>query len=639
MTYREAILLGESILQKAKIVDAKNDAWLLLAMACRINHTYYYVHMDEEMSQEQIREYQALLSKRAERIPLQYIVGEQEFMGLKFRVNSNVLIPRQDTETLVEEALKVIEPGMRVLDMCTGSGCIIISILKNTTNVDGAACDISKQALNVAKENARLNGVFVDFERSDLFEHVDEMYDVIVSNPPYIRSDEIPHLMPEVSVFEPHEALDGSEDGLLFYRRIIKDCRANLKPQGRLLFEIGCDQGRQVSEMMQFAGFSDVHVIKDLAGNDRVVSGVFDSKEENMFDKLEDLIHHYEELMNLLSEPDVANDANRFKKLMKEQSDLAPIVETYKKYKECKQNIEDSLAILDEESDEEMRELAKEELKDSKEQVEELEKELKILLLPKDPNDDKNVIVEIRAGAGGEEAALFAAEIYRMYVHYAENRGWKVETLDADETGIGGMKSVEFMVKGSGAYSILKYESGVHRVQRVPETESQGRIQTSTCSVAVMPEAEDVDVKIDDKDIRIDVMRASGNGGQCVNTTDSAVRLTHYPTGIVIYSQTEKSQIQNKEKAFALLRTKLYDMELQKKQDAEAEERRSQIGTGDRAEKIRTYNFPQGRVTDHRINLTLYKLDKILNGDIQEIIDACIAADQAKKLSNMEHDA
>lgn len=639
MTYREAILLGESILQKANIVDAKNDAWLLLAMACRIDHTYYYVHMDEEMSQEQIREYQALLSKRAERIPLQYIVGEQEFMGLKFRVNSNVLIPRQDTETLVEEALKVIEPGMRVLDMCTGSGCIIISILKNTTNVDGAACDISKQALNVAKENARLNGVFVDFERSDLFEHVDEMYDVIVSNPPYIRSDEIPHLMPEVSVFEPHEALDGSEDGLLFYRRIIKDCRANLKPHGRLLFEIGCDQGRQVSQMMQFAGFSDVHVIKDLAGNDRVVSGVFDSKEENMFDKLEDLIHHYEELMNLLSEPDVANDANRFKKLMKEQSDLAPIVETYKKYKECKQNIEDSLAILDEESDEEMRELAKEELKDSKEQVEELEKELKILLLPKDPNDDKNVIVEIRAGAGGEEAALFAAEIYRMYVHYAENRGWKVETLDADETGIGGMKSVEFMVKGSGAYSILKYESGVHRVQRVPETESQGRIQTSTCSVAVMPEAEDVDVKIDDKDIRIDVMRASGNGGQCVNTTDSAVRLTHYPTGIVIYSQTEKSQIQNKEKAFALLRTKLYDLELQKKQDAEAEERRSQIGTGDRAEKIRTYNFPQGRVTDHRINLTLYKLDKILNGDIQEIIDACIAADQAKKLSNMEHDA
>lgn len=354
-----------------------------------------------------------------------------------------------------------------------------------------------------------------------------------------------------------------------------------------------------------------------------------------MFDKLEDLLHHYEELMNTLSEPDVANDPKRFQKLMKEQSDLAPIVEAYTQYKQAKQSIEDSLLMLEEESDEEMRELAKEELSDAKNQVEELENKLKILLLPKDPNDDKNVIVEIRAGAGGEEAALFAAEIYRMYVHYAEGRHWKVETLEADETGIGGMKSVDFMVSGQGAYSVLKYESGVHRVQRVPETESQGRIQTSTCSVAVMPEAEDVEIEIDEKDIRIDVMRASGNGGQCVNTTDSAVRLTHYPTGIVIYSQTEKSQLQNKDKAFALLRAKLYDLEMQKKQDAESEMRRSQIGTGDRSEKIRTYNFPQGRVTDHRINLTLYKLDKIMNGDIQEIIDACIAADQAKKLANM----
>lgn len=354
-----------------------------------------------------------------------------------------------------------------------------------------------------------------------------------------------------------------------------------------------------------------------------------------MFDRLEDLILRYEEVMNLLSEPDVANDNKRFRALMKEQSDLAPIVEAYKSYKQHKQNIEDSLALLDEETDEEMRELAKEEMNESKEAVEQLEQQLKILLLPKDPNDDKNVIVEIRAGAGGEEAALFAAEIYRMYVHYVEARGWKVELLEADETGIGGMKNIEFMVKGTGAYSILKYESGVHRVQRVPETESQGRIQTSTCSVAVMPEAEEVDVQIDEKDIRIDVMRASGNGGQCVNTTDSAVRLTHYPTGIVIYSQTEKSQLQNKEKAFALLRAKLYDLEMQKQQDAEAAERRSQIGTGDRAEKIRTYNFPQGRVTDHRINLTLYKLDKIMNGDIQEILDALIAADQAARLAKM----
>ena len=354
-----------------------------------------------------------------------------------------------------------------------------------------------------------------------------------------------------------------------------------------------------------------------------------------MFDRLDDTLMRYEEMMNQLSEPDVANDPERFKRLMKEQSDLTPIVEAYKEYKQCKQNVEDSLAMLDEESDEEMRELAKEELNESKARIEELEQELKVLLLPKDPNDDKNVIVEIRAGAGGDEAALFAAEIYRMYLHYAESKRWKVETLEMEEIGIGGMKSVNFMITGQGAYSKMKYESGVHRVQRVPETESGGRIHTSTITVAVMPEAEEVDVEIDEKDVRIDVMRASGNGGQCVNTTDSAVRLTHYPTGIVIYSQTEKSQIQNKAKAFALLRAKLYDMECQKAHDAEAEARRSQIGTGDRSEKIRTYNFPQGRVTDHRINLTLYKLDKIMNGDIQEIIDACIAADQAKKLAKM----
>ena len=355
-----------------------------------------------------------------------------------------------------------------------------------------------------------------------------------------------------------------------------------------------------------------------------------------MFDKLEDLLIHFEEIMSELAEPNVANNQERFRMLMKEQSDLTPIVEAYKEYKKSKQDIEDSLALLDEETDEDMKEMLKEELASAKKRVEELEQKLKILLLPKDPNDDKNVIVEIRAGAGGDEAALFAAEIYRMYVHYAESQRWKVELLSVDEIGIGGMKEVNFMINGQGAYSRMKYESGVHRVQRVPETESGGRIHTSTISVAVMPEVEDdIDIVIEDKDIRIDVMRASGNGGQCVNTTDSEVRLTHYPTGIVVYSQTEKSQIQNKAKAFAILKAKLYDMEQQQRHDAEAEMRRSQIGTGDRSEKIRTYNFPQGRVTDHRINLTLYKLDKIMNGDIQEIIDACIAADQAAKLAKM----
>ena len=355
-----------------------------------------------------------------------------------------------------------------------------------------------------------------------------------------------------------------------------------------------------------------------------------------MFDKLDDLVRRFEEIMNELAEPGVTDNQQRFRALMKEQSDLTPLVDAYKEYKKCKQDVEDSLLMLDEESDEDMREMLKEELSSSKKRIEELEQELKILLLPKDPNDDKNVIVEIRAGAGGDEAALFAAEIYRMYVHYAESQRWKVELNSVDEIGIGGMKEVTFMIIGQGAYSKMKYESGVHRVQRVPETESGGRIHTSTISVAVMPEVdEDIDIVIEDKDVRIDVMRASGNGGQCVNTTDSAVRLTHYPTGIVIYSQTEKSQLQNKEKAFNLLKAKLYDLEQQQRHDAEAEMRKSQIGTGDRSEKIRTYNFPQGRVTDHRINLTLYKLDKIMNGDIQEIIDACITADQTAKLAKM----
>ncbi|MBQ6363507.1 MAG: peptide chain release factor 1 [Lachnospiraceae bacterium] len=355
-----------------------------------------------------------------------------------------------------------------------------------------------------------------------------------------------------------------------------------------------------------------------------------------MFEKLEALTLRYEDLSRELASPDIAANQERFRTLMKEQSDLAPLIDTYARYKQADQALQDALELLSSESDEEMRELAKEELADAKEQKDKLEQEIRILLIPKDPNDERNVVMEIRAGAGGDEAALFAAEIYRMYTHYAESRGFKTETLDYEEIGIGGMKYVNFMISGKGAYSRLKYESGVHRVQRVPETESGGRIHTSTITVAVMPEADDdIQIEIPEKDIRIDVMRASGNGGQCVNTTDSAVRLTHYPTGIVIYSQTEKSQLQNKNKAFALLRTKLYDLEMQKRHDAEADLRRSQIGTGDRSEKIRTYNFPQGRVTDHRIKLTLYRIDDIMNGDLDEIIDALSAADQAAKLLKM----
>lgn len=354
-----------------------------------------------------------------------------------------------------------------------------------------------------------------------------------------------------------------------------------------------------------------------------------------MFDKLEDLLIRFEEIMGELNEPDVTSNQARFRALMKEQSDLTPIVEAYREYKKCTQDIEDSLTMLEEESDAEMKEMLKEELGAAKDRVQELEQELKILLLPKDPNDEKNVIVEIRAGAGGDEAALFAAEIYRMYVRYAERQRWKTETMDVEEIGIGGMKNVSFMISGQGAYSRLKYESGVHRVQRVPETESGGRIHTSTITVAIMPEVEDFDVQIDMNDCKFDVFRASGNGGQCVNTTDSAVRLTHLPTGIVISCQDEKSQLKNKDKALKVLRAKLYDLEQQKRHDEEAELRRSQVGTGDRSEKIRTYNFPQGRVTDHRIKLTLYKIDAIMDGDIQELIDHLIAADQAAKLARL----
>ena len=354
-----------------------------------------------------------------------------------------------------------------------------------------------------------------------------------------------------------------------------------------------------------------------------------------MFEQCADVCKHFEEIQAELASPDVAADQNRFRKLMKEQSDLQPLVDAYRAYKKAGCDKEDALMMLEEEKDEEMRSLLKDEMSDAQERIEKLEHELKILLLPKDPNDDRNVILEIRAGAGGEEAALFAAELYRMYIHYAETRRWKVELISLSESGLGGFKEAVAMISGKGAYSRMKYESGVHRVQRVPETESGGRIHTSTATVAVMPEAEEVDVVIDPNDIRIDVMRASGNGGQCVNTTDSAVRLTHYPTGIVIYSQTEKSQLQNKEKAFRLLRSKLYELELEKQHSAEAEARRSQIGTGDRSEKIRTYNFPQSRVTDHRIHLTLYKIGDIMNGDLGELIDSLIAADQAARLAKL----
>lgn len=356
-----------------------------------------------------------------------------------------------------------------------------------------------------------------------------------------------------------------------------------------------------------------------------------------MFENLEQVVLRYEDITAELSSPEVAADPVRFRELMKEQSDLTELVQTYRSYRQVCADIGQSEELLAEESDPELRELAREELSSGKRQREELTGRLRILLLPRDPNDEKNVIMEIRAGAGGDEAALFAAELYRMYLRYAAKQGWRSSTISFEQIGIGGMKSVSFQISGRGAWSRLKYESGVHRVQRVPETETGGRIHTSTVTVAVMPEVDEgIQIHIPDRDVRIDVMRASGNGGQCVNTTDSAVRLTHYPTGIVIYSQTEKSQLQNKAKAWALLRSKLYDLEQQKRHDAEADLRRSQIGTGDRSEKIRTYNFPQTRVTDHRIRYTTHNLQGVLDGDLEELIERLSTADQEAKLARVQ---
>ena len=352
-----------------------------------------------------------------------------------------------------------------------------------------------------------------------------------------------------------------------------------------------------------------------------------------MFDKLDFISDKYEELAMKVADPDVINDQPRWQKYIKEMGEMEPIVNKYKEYKKTKESVAEAKEMLDS-GDEELKELAKMELADLEDKIPEMENDLKVLLLPKDPNDDKNVILEIRAGTGGEEAALFAQDLLRMYLRYTERRGWKAEIMDANDTGIGGIKEASVLIKGKGAYSRLKYESGTHRVQRVPETESSGRIHTSAATVAVLPEVDDVEVHIDPNDVRVDVYRSSGNGGQCVNTTDSAVRLTHIPTGLVVTCQDEKSQIKNKEKAFKVLRSRLYDMKPKEQNDEISAERRSQVGSGDRSERIRTYNFPQGRVTDHRIGMTIYKLDSFLDGEIDEIIDGLITSDQAEKMKN-----
>ncbi len=354
-----------------------------------------------------------------------------------------------------------------------------------------------------------------------------------------------------------------------------------------------------------------------------------------MLEKLDAIKDKYIELSEKISDPEILSDSHKLQKLMKEQAQLEPIVLKYNEYMDVVTQLEDSKEMLNEKLDDDFKEMVKEEVKELTAKEEELSQEIKILLLPKDPNDDKDVIVEIRAGVGGDEAGLFAGDLLRMYLRYAERQGWKTEFISVNEQGIGGYKEVIFSIKGKGAYSKLKYESGGHRVQRVPDTESSGRIHTSSATVAVLPEVDDIDIEINPNDVRVDVFRSSGNGGQCVNTTDSAVRLTHIPTGIVISCQDEKSQLKNKDKAFKVLKARLYD-KYQQEQNAElAEARKSQVGTGDRSERIRTYNFPQSRVTDHRIGMTIYKLDAFLDGDIGEMIEALLTNDQAEKLKEI----
>lgn len=351
-----------------------------------------------------------------------------------------------------------------------------------------------------------------------------------------------------------------------------------------------------------------------------------------MFNKLAFIEEKYEELSSKISDPEVISDIESWRKLMKEHSDMTPIVEKYREYKGIMDTIRDAEEMLSEKQDADFEELLREELSEAKAKIPPIEEELKILLIPKDPNDDKSVIVEIRGGTGGEEAALFAAELFRMYTMYAEKKRWKIEIMNSNATELGGYKEISFSVDGQGAYSRFKYESGVHRVQRVPETESQGRIQTSAASVAVLPEVEEVELEINQNDLKIDVFRAGGPGGQCVNTTDSAVRITHLPTGLVVSCQDEKSQHKNKDKALKVLRSRLYELMEAERNASIAAERKSQVGSGDRSERIRTYNFPQGRVTDHRINLTLYKIDAIMNGEIDELVDALATYYQSEKL-------
>ena len=614
MTIREALRLAAARLEQAGVPDADVDAAYLLASVLKEDTLAMRINGHRELAAPQRAAFDALCDRRAAREPLQYILGETEFMGLTFHVEPGVLIPRADTEILVEKALAWMKPGARVLDIGTGSGAIAVSLAKLGRQAQVTAVDVSDRALEIARQNAKRNGAAVEFVKSDCFSALKgRKYDMIVSNPPYISEDEMRGLMPEVTR-EPELALFGGADGLDFYRRISREAPEYLNEGGCLLFEIGWLQKDAVSALVK-AHIGEPFALREEGGR--------------MLKKLDWVHPRMEELGMLLSDPAVVQDQEKWRALMREHSQLEPLDQAVCRYAELEDAQKQARALLD---DPDMAEMAKEELAELERRLAATRREIQLLLLPKDPNAERNVVMEIRGGAGGEEAALFGAMLMRMYMRYAERHGWKTEMLEASMTELGGVKEAVFAIAGEGAFSRLKYESGVHRVQRIPVTESNGKRQTSTATVAVLPEAEEVDVKINPDDLRIDVYRASGHGGQYINKTDSAVRITHIPSGIVVTCQDEKSQLKNKEKAMRVLRARLYEKLQEEKDAAYASDRRAQVGTGDRSERIRTYNFNEGRVTDHRIGKTIYAIDAFVDGDMDDIIDPLIYADQQEQL-------
>lgn len=590
--------------------------------------------LPDEISEKEKEKLQEDINQLKQGKPLAYVMGYIPFYDTKISVSKNTLIPRSETELLVDLIIKKwknkVNENTRILDLCCGSGAIAIAI-KNHLNCTVDAVDINENCTQITKQNAQLNGVSINVTKSDMFKNLTDKYDLIISNPPYIEKNEIEKLDRSVKDFEPHLALDGGIDGLDFYRIISEKAPDFLKTEGEIALEIGFNQGEELKKLLD-KNFKDIEVKKDYSNLPRFVMA---KKRWKMIEKLKEFKDRYNYLVLESCKPENLQDMEKWKKITKEQSELEEYANLYDKYIQTENNFKSAKEVLAETTDAELKEMAQEEVAMWENKLQKLNDEVKLALLPKDSRDDsKVVILEIRSGAGGDESSLFGGELFNMYKKYAEKQGWKVEITEYNETEVGGIREAVMIITGKGAYKRLKFESGVHRVQRVPETESQGRVHTSTTTVAVLPEVEEVDFVIEEKDLRVDTFRSAGCGGQGVNTTDSAVRLTHLPTGMVVTCQDERSQIKNREKALNILKAKLHDFYEEKAITEHQQERKAQVGTGDRSERIRTYNFPQGRVTDHRIGLSQYNINEFMLGDIDSMLDALHIEDQKIKLEN-----